>query len=316
MSASESENKVHEVMIIGSGPAGYTAAIYTARANLEPVLFQGMQPGGQLTLTTDVENFPGYPDGITGQEMMEDLRRQAERFGTETRFEQVTAVDLSQRPFTVKTDFAEFKTRSLIVSTGASARLLGLESETRLMGRGVSACATCDGAFFKDKQVLVVGGGDSALEEATFLTRFASKVTIVHRREGLRASKIMVERAQANGKIAWELNQTIDDILAGEDGKVCAVVLEDTRSGDKRELATDGVFMAIGHRPNTEVFAAALELDDVGYIVVHDGTHTSVEGVFACGDVMDSKYRQAITAAGSGCAAALDCERWLEAQDY
>ncbi|HJO27189.1 MAG: thioredoxin-disulfide reductase [Planctomycetes bacterium] len=316
MSASESENKVHEVMIIGSGPAGYTAAIYTARANLEPVLFQGMQPGGQLTLTTDVENFPGYPEGITGQEMMEDLRRQAERFGTETRFEQVTAVDLSQRPFTVKTDFAEFKTRSLIVSTGASARLLGLESETRLMGRGVSACATCDGAFFKDKQVLVVGGGDSALEEATFLTRFASKVTIVHRREGLRASKIMVERAQANGKIAWELNQTIDDILAGEDGKVCAVVLEDTRSGDKRELATDGVFMAIGHRPNTEVFAAALELDDVGYIVVHDGTHTSVEGVFACGDVMDSKYRQAITAAGSGCAAALDCERWLEAQDY
>lgn len=303
-------------MIIGSGPAGYTAAIYTARANLEPVLFQGMQPGGQLTLTTDVENFPGYPEGITGQEMMEDLRRQAERFGTETRFEQVTAVDLSQRPFTVKTDFAEFKTRSLIVSTGASARLLGLESETRLMGRGVSACATCDGAFFKDKQVLVVGGGDSALEEATFLTRFASKVTIVHRREGLRASKIMVERAQANGKIAWELNQTIDDILAGEDGKVCAVVLEDTRSGDKRELATDGVFMAIGHRPNTEVFAAALELDDVGYIVVHDGTHTSVEGVFACGDVMDSKYRQAITAAGSGCAAALDCERWLEAQDY
>jgi thioredoxin reductase (NADPH) len=314
MNETQSGNKIYEVLIIGSGPAGYTAALYTARANLEPILFQGLQPGGQLTTTTDVENYPGYPEGITGPEMMEEFRHQAERFGTEMRLEHVTSVDFSKRPFTVKTDFDEFMAQSIIVSTGATARLLGLESEKLLMGHGVSTCATCDGAFFKEKDVLVVGGGDSALEEATFLTRFATKVTIVHRREGLRASKIMADRAHANQKITWELNQTIDDIFAGEDGKVRAVVLKDTRNDDKRELATDGVFMAIGHTPNTEVFDGAIELDAMGYIVVHDGTLTSVEGVFACGDVMDSKYRQAVTAAGTGCMAALDCERWLEAQ--
>ena len=314
MNETQSGNKIYEVLIIGAGPAGYTAALYTARANLEPILFQGLQPGGQLTTTTDVENYPGYPEGITGPEMMEEFRHQAERFGTEMRLEHVTSVDFSKRPFTVKTDFDEFMAQAIIVSTGATARLLGLESEKLLMGHGVSTCATCDGAFFKEKDVLVVGGGDSALEEATFLTRFATKVTIVHRREGLRASKIMADRAHANQKITWELNQTIDDIFAGEDGKVRAVVLKDTRNDDKRELATDGVFMAIGHTPNTEVFDGAIELDAMGYIVVHDGTLTSVEGVFACGDVMDSKYRQAVTAAGTGCMAALDCERWLEAQ--
>jgi thioredoxin reductase (NADPH) len=305
---------LRDVAIIGSGPAGYTAAIYTARANLSPILFQGMQPGGQLTITTEVENFPGYPEGVQGPEMMEQFKAQAERFGTEIRFEQIIEVDFASRPFTIKTDFDTFQANSIIIATGASARLLGLESEKRLMGRGVSACATCDGAFFKDKEILVVGGGDSAFEEAHYLTRFASKVTIVHRREGLRGSKIMADRAQANPKIEWLLNRTVVNILAGEEGSVRAVILEDPRNGETEEVPTDGIFIAIGHQPNSDVFKGQLELDPSGYIVVHEGTNTSVEGVFAAGDVMDHTYRQAITAAGTGCMAAIDCERWLEGQ--
>ena len=307
-------SEVRNVVIIGSGPAGYTAAIYTARANLEPLLFQGLQPGGQLTITTDVENYPGYPEGVLGPQMMDEFRTQAERFGTEIRFEHITEVDFSSRPFTLKTDFETFQAHSVIISTGASARLLGLDAETALMGRGVSACATCDGAFFPDKDILVVGGGDSAMEEANYLTRFGRKVTIVHRREEFRASKIMVDRCKANEKIDWLLTKAVVDILAGEDGKVRAVLLEDTQSGEQGEVECDGVFIAIGHTPNSEIFKGKLDADENGYILVSDGTNTSVEGVFACGDVMDHVYRQAITAAGTGCMAAIDAERWLEAQ--
>lgn len=308
--------EIHDVVIIGSGPSGYTAAIYTARANLKPVLFQGMQPGGQLTITTDVENYPGYPEGVLGPKMMEDFQKQAERMGTDIRFEQVTEVDFSKRPFTIKTDFNEVQAKSVIISTGASAKLLGLESETKLMGHGVSACATCDGAFFPDKEVIVIGAGDSAMEEATYLTRFATKVTIVHRRDVFRASAVMVDRAKANPKIDWMLFKQVVDIHAGENGKVKSVTLEDTQSGERSELACDGVFVAIGHTPNSQIFAGQLDMDETGYIKVHDGTYTSVEGVFASGDVMDKIYRQAVTAAGSGCMAAIDCERWLERQEH
>jgi thioredoxin reductase (NADPH) len=307
-------NHAREVVIIGSGPAGYTAAIYAARANLKPLLFQGLQPGGQLMITTDVENYPGYSDGVLGPRMMDDFRKQAERFGTEVRFEQITEVDFTKRPFTLKTDFDTFHADAVIISTGARARLLGLPSEMELMGHGVSACATCDGAFFKERKLIVVGGGDTAMEEANFLTRHAQKVTIVHRREDFRASKIMLERARKNPKIEWLLNKELTEVLSQPDKKkVRAVKLNDTRSGEVMEIATDGVFIAIGHEPNSAIFRGKVDMDAHGYIQVKNGTHTSVPGVFACGDVMDKTYRQAVTAAGTGCMAAIDAERWLEA---
>jgi thioredoxin reductase (NADPH) len=307
---------VRDVMIIGSGPAGYTAAIYAARANLKPLLFEGMQPGGQLTITTDVENYPGYPQGVLGPKMMEDFKAQAARFGTEILFEQVTSVDFTRRPFSLATDFGQHEARAVIICTGASAKLLGLPSELELMGHGVSACATCDGAFFKNKQVVVVGGGDTAMEEANFLTRFATKVTVVHRREVFRASKIMLERARANPRIDWLVNKEVADIRVGAKGKVDRVLLRDSASLEEAEFATDGVFIAIGHQPNSALFQGVLELDETGYIKVHSGTRTSIEGVFAAGDICDKVYRQAVTAAGMGCMAAIDAERWLETQGH
>jgi thioredoxin reductase (NADPH) len=300
------------VIIIGSGPAGLTAALYSARANLQPLVIEGVEAGGQLMLTTMVENWPGHRDGVMGPDLMADMRAQAQKFGAEIIHGNVTKVDVCVTPMLVKTPGAEYRARSVVIATGASAKLLGLPPERALMGHGVSTCATCDGYFFRGHEIAVVGGGDSAMEEAVFLTKFASKVTVVHRREALRASKIMQDKARANGKIAWMLDSEVRDIKDGGKGEVTSMVVQSNKTGATTEVPVSGVFVAIGHTPNTTLFRGQIELDANGYIITHDGSKTSVPGVFACGDVQDHIYRQAITAAGSGCMAALDAERYLD----
>ena len=310
-------NDVRDVIIIGGGPAGYTAALYSARANLRPLVIEGFSWGGQLMITSDVENYPGYADGVLGPTMMSDFRRQAERFGAEFVTDDVTRVDFSERPFRVYVGDQEHRAESVIVATGASARQIGLPSEQTLQGRGVSYCATCDGAFFRDKVVVVVGGGDSAMEEATFLTRFAQKVVIVHRREEFRASPIMVDRARENEKVEFVLNAVVEEVLGEEGGHVTGVRLRDTITGEVTDVDADGLFVAIGHDPTTALFLDWLDHDEQGYLVTEPrSTRTNIEGVFAAGDVQDHTYRQAVTAAGSGTMAALDAQRWLEEQRH
>ncbi len=306
---------MRNVIILGSGPAGLTAALYTARANLQPLVIEGNQPGGQLTLTTMVENFPGFPDGIMGPDLMEAMKAQAAKFGAEFVSGDATAVDFSQHPFRIEVDEDKtYEARSVIIATGASPKMLGLENEWQYMGRGLSTCATCDGFFFKDKKLAVVGGGDSAMEEAIFLTKYASSVTVIHRRDELRASKIMQERAFANEKIDFIWDTVVEDIKG--DPMVSSLVLRNRKTNETWEFPVDGLFIAIGHRPNTDIFRGQLEMDEMGYIETVNRTQTSVEGVFVAGDVQDQRYRQAITAAGSGCMAAIDCERWLEMKGY
>jgi thioredoxin reductase (NADPH) len=308
------ENGVRDLIIIGGGPAGYTAALYAARANLEPLVIEGFQWGGQLMITSDVENYPGYAEGVLGPEMMKDFRRQAERFGAEFVSDDVTRVDFSERPFRVWVGDEEYRSEAVIVATGANARQLGLESEVALQGRGVSYCAVCDAAFFRERNVVVVGGGDSAMEEATFLTKFATKVTVVHRRDEFRASQIMEDRARANDKIEFVTNAVVEDVIG--DAGVTAVKVRDVNTGEVTELPADGLFVAIGHDPNTKLFVDWLDLDAGGYIITKPGsTETNIEGVFAVGDVVDHVYRQAVTAAGMGCMGALDAERWLAARE-
>ena len=303
---------LRNVIVIGSGPAGLTAGLYSARANLKPLIIEGLEAGGQLMLTTLVENWPGFRDGIMGPELMAEMRAQAERFGADVIRGNVTSVNLTSYPFVVKTSEAEYRCRALIIATGASARLLGLPSERALIGHGVSTCATCDGYFFRGKPIAVVGGGDSAMEEAIFLTRFASHVTVVHRRDTLRASKIMQDKAFANPKISFEWNTEVEEIKDTGKGEVTSMVLRNSVTSERKEIGVDGVFVAIGHNPNTALFLKQVDTDANGYILTHSGSRTNVPGVFACGDVQDHHYRQAITAAGSGCMAAIDAEKYLE----